>query len=151
MIHIAPALLDAIRRHAAETWPLECCGLLVGPKGADGDSDARPADDPGGGVRVNERIPCRNVAAEPARAFEIDPQARFDTERRLRGTADAIVGHYHSHPGGPARPSATDLALAFEPRMVWLIVAVENGEAGDARAFRVEDGAFREFAIAAGA
>ncbi len=147
MIRIPPALLDAIRRHAAAAWPLECCGLLIGRPGADAAGDA----DLGGDVLVNDRVACRNVAADSARAFEVDPQVRFDAERRLRGTADAIVGHYHSHPGGPALPSATDLALAFEPEMVWLIIAVENGEAGALHAFKVHDGTFREIAITAGA
>jgi proteasome lid subunit RPN8/RPN11 len=33
-----------------------------------------------------------------------------------------VIGHYHSHPGGVAAPSARD-AAASEPGWLWMIVA----------------------------
>ncbi len=118
MIRAAPPVLDAIRDHAAQAWPEECCGLLVGTR------DAAET----GAVQIETAVACRNVAAEPRRAFEVEPQVRIDLERRLRGTGRAVVGHYHSHPDGPASPSASDHAQAFEPQLVWLICgATESG------------------------
>src|SRR6266568_4128437 len=88
----------ALLREAAErAYPRECCGLLVG----EGEED----------VALCEIVPMENVAATPERRFEIDPQGQFDLLRRLRGTARRIIGHYHSHPNGPADLSAHDLSM----------------------------------------
>jgi proteasome lid subunit RPN8/RPN11 len=116
--------------------PIEACGLLVG------------IDEPAG-LRVAEILPAPNVEAAPDR-FEIDPHLLFATHRRLRAEPDLrLLGHYHSHPGGPARPSATDRARAYEAGAVWLVVAqplVPNGQA-ELGAFLFDDPEFRELAI----
>jgi len=105
---ILPAPLAArILDHAARASAAECCGLLIG--GGEGD------------IRVAEIAPAANCAADPTRRFEIDPQVQFDWLRRLRGSRRRIVGHYHSHPGGPATPSAHDLAMAHDPEAIWVI------------------------------
>jgi proteasome lid subunit RPN8/RPN11 len=48
-----------------------------------------------------------------------------------------VIGHYHSHPTGDARPSATDAAEAAADGAIWVIAA-----AGQVMAWR---------AVAAGA
>ena len=58
--------------------------------------------------------------------------------RDLEGTPERMVGHYHSHPDHPAKPSDTDIGMAFEPELVWLITAVINGTAGRTRAWRLD-------------
>ncbi len=55
--------------------------------------------------------------------FEIDPQDQFGALRGARAQGHAIIGCYHSHPGGNAAPSATDLAGAGEENFLWLIAA----------------------------
>jgi len=104
--------------------PAEACGLLIGRVGI------------AGRVRVTGVEPARNVAADPVRAFEVDPGLRIGLERELRPGPLAIVGHYHSHPAGPARPSATDAARVIERALVWLIVGLEAGQAVEIGAFR---------------
>jgi proteasome lid subunit RPN8/RPN11 len=125
---VLPAfLLRRIGTLTREAYPEECCGLLIGCRNTDGD------------VRVTEIAAAVNVAPPPRRdRFEVDPAVRFATMRRLRGTEQDIVGHYHSHPDGPARPSGQDAASAFEPELIWLIVAVTAGTAGEAAAFRYD-------------
>jgi proteasome lid subunit RPN8/RPN11 len=78
--------------------------------------------------------------------FEIDPQIRIDLERKLRGSAEQIIGHYHSHPDHPAMPSATDPAMAFEPDLIWLIVSVRDGQAAEIKTHQLDQTAnkFRE-------
>lgn len=118
-------LLDAVEAAAEAAYPEECCGLLVG----------RP--DPGGAtVLVRAAEPAGNVATGRRDRFELDPQVRFDVMRRLEraGGGERIVGHYHSHPDHPPVPSATDLEMAFEPDLVWLIISVRHGRAGSAAA-----------------
>ena len=39
MITVGPEILDQIRRHAEETYPHECCGILIGALHADGRKD----------------------------------------------------------------------------------------------------------------
>jgi proteasome lid subunit RPN8/RPN11 len=105
---ILRSVLDALRAHAARADPHECCGLLLGD-----------------GARIAAARPARNVAADPARAFEIDPQALIDQHRAQRHGGPRLLGYYHSHPAGPARPSATDRAQAPRDGLVWAIIAGE--------------------------
>jgi proteasome lid subunit RPN8/RPN11 len=127
VILLPAALLDRIATAAQTAYPEECCGLLIGFR------------EPDGRVRVTEIAESANVAPPPRRnRFEVDPALRFSVMRRLRGTREKIVGHYHSHPDGPARPSAYDAASAYEPELFWLIVAVVKGEAHQVAAFRFD-------------
>ena len=72
-----------------------------------------------------------NVApSQRTRRFEVDPALRFSLMRRLRGSRDNIVGHYHSHPEASAAPSAYDASVVFEPDLIWVIVAVAAGRSG---------------------
>ena len=119
----------AILSHAQLSYPNECCGLLAGHI------------DRGNVIRINQIVPSDNVTTERrADRFEIDPQVRFDLMRALEGTNQQIVGHYHSHPDGPAAPSATDRSMAFEPDLVWLICRVTEKTASPLRAWRIEGG-----------
>ncbi|MBA3897723.1 MAG: M67 family metallopeptidase [Sphingomonadaceae bacterium] len=103
---ISRALHDRLIALAAAEPGREVCGLLLG-------ADATVAD----------VVPAANVAADPARRFEIDPTALFAAIRAERAGGFAILGHYHSHPGGDARPSAEDTRLAIDDGRVWVIVA----------------------------
>ena len=124
---LTPHQLAAIVRHAEAAYPNEACGLLVGRRRARGV------------LRVGRVAESENVAKGRRRdSFEIDPALRFEVERELRETGGEIVGHYHSHPDHPARPSARDLAQAYEPEFAWLIVGVAAGEASACGAFQLD-------------
>ncbi|MDX2145309.1 MAG: M67 family metallopeptidase [Rhodospirillaceae bacterium] len=103
------AVAEQLLAHARAEAPRECCGLLVGQ-----------------GLRVTRAVPTANIAAEPTRRFEIDPQRQFDLLRAVRGTAEEVIGHYHSHPGAAPEPSAHDLAMAHDPEAVWVIVSPDR-------------------------
>jgi desampylase len=128
-LEIDSAALAFIVAAAAAAHPDEACGLLFGTPG-----------------RIETATQARNVAADPARAFEIDPQALFDAQRAARSGGPAVVGSWHSHPNGRATPSARDAAGA-EPGALWLIVA-----AGAVRAFEMTATGFfeREMWVEAG-
>lgn len=133
------ALIDEITAAAAHAYPEECCGLLVGQRGDDA-------------IRITEVVASPNIAADRFRRFEVDPALRLTVMRRLRGTADEIVGHYHSHPDGPPEPSGHDAAMAFEAQLIWLVVAVARGVAGHPGAFLYDPaaGCFRNLALRVG-
>jgi proteasome lid subunit RPN8/RPN11 len=104
-IQVTRAVLDGLLAEAAATVPDECCGLLLARDGL-----------------IEEARPTANVAADPRRRFEIDPQALIDAHREAREGGPQIVGYYHSHPAGPVEPSATDRARAAHDGSVWAIV-----------------------------
>jgi proteasome lid subunit RPN8/RPN11 len=121
---LAQPLRAEVQRLAREAAPRECCGLLVG----------MPDDD---GFRVTALHPARNLAAQADR-FEIAPEDHFAAQRAARSNGLAVIGCYHSHPGGIAQPSAADLGGAQQDGFVWLIA---NGE--ELNAFVYCDGVFR--------
>jgi proteasome lid subunit RPN8/RPN11 len=118
-MRLPPVIRRAVIAHALRDRPRECCGLLVGRGG-----------------RVEFSVAMANVARGISR-FEIDPAGHIALRRVLRSMTPPleIVGVYHSHPRGPAVPSATDAAEAWYPE--WLHVVV--GLAGR----RPEVGVFR--------
>ena len=122
MIILPAAQRAAIAAHAAADYPHEACGLLVGRRNS-------------AGMMVSQAVASANVADDPAHRFEIDPGLRLRLQRAARDENDEILGHYHSHPDGPARPSATDRAGIYEADLVWLIGAVAKGRLEHIAAF----------------
>ncbi|WP_374943646.1 M67 family metallopeptidase [Sphingomonas sp.] len=119
-VTIATAALATIRADVAAAGGLEACGLLLGA-----------------GAHVATAQPCANVAADPARRFEIDPATLLAAHRLARSGGPQVLGHYHSHPGGSPVPSPRDAADAAPDGALWLIVG-----AREARLWRaVADGA----------
>lgn len=104
-LHVSRPLLDRLLGEAAKAAPEECCGILLGQ-----------------GNRVEAMVPAANVAEDRHRRFEIDPQALIDAHRQARAGGPQVLGYYHSHPDGPAAPSAVDAALAAGDGMVWAII-----------------------------
>jgi proteasome lid subunit RPN8/RPN11 len=92
--------------HAAEeAAPEECCGILLGR-----------------GSFIERAVATANVAPDRRDRFEIDPQALVDAYRAARAGGPDVIGYYHSHPRGPAEPSAVDSAMAARDGRVWAIV-----------------------------
>ncbi|BAK65078.1 peptidase M67 family protein [Sphingobium sp. SYK-6] len=106
---ISTTLLDQIRAHARAAAPQECCGLLLGT-----------------GSDVHAIVPARNVADAPLHRFEIDPIVLLRAHRAAREGGPAIIGHYHSHPGGAPFPSLVDAAMAEGQGEFWLIMGGEG-------------------------
>lgn len=105
-VEISKTVLEAMSAAAQAAHPHEACGILLGD-----------------GARITQVLHTANVHPNPDTHFEIDPQALIDAHRaaRERG-ADAVLGYFHSHPTGPARPSATDAAMAARDGMIWAIL-----------------------------
>lgn len=113
-------LLDRVAAHAERCHPEECCGVLVGK-----------------GRRVERVVEAANVASEDrTRRYVIAPEALLAVHKEARQEECDVVGYYHSHPGGPARPSAYDLEHAW-PGTSYLIVELEDAEVVGMRSFRL--------------
>jgi desampylase len=113
-LEISSTLLARLLTEARDSPQREICGLLFGTA-----------------ARIESAEFCANVAADPNRAFEIDPAALFAAHRAARAEGPELIGHYHSHPFGPAAPSARDADMAMGDGALWLILA-----AGEARLWR---------------
>ena len=124
-IYIAAPVVDAMINHARRDAPHECCGLLVG----------RPN-------RVDESVPTTNVATTPLTRYEVAPIEHIRLNRTLRGSGRSVVGVYHSHPRGPSTPSTADVAEAFYPDFLYLIVSLADPRSANVRAFEIRNARF---------
>lgn len=111
-VYLTSDLHDALRDLAALQWPEECCGLLIAAK-----------QNPN---RIERVVVARNVATDPRKTFEIDPQVLIDTYRAVRNSDEVVVGCFHSHPNGNVLPSTTDRARADVDGFLWLIIATDH-------------------------
>jgi proteasome lid subunit RPN8/RPN11 len=118
MLKIDKASFEALRRHGEETYPHECCGVLLGQ--FDGD-----------GTRIITSIArCGNTRDDsPHNRYSIDPKELIRIQREGRERGEDIVGFYHSHPDHPAQWSQTDLAEAHWLACSYVITSVEKGKA----------------------
>lgn len=102
---ISRSLVEELKARAVAEPTREVCGLLLGTAG-----------------RITAIRPADNVAPDPARHFELDPAVLFAAIREARTGGPIVLGHYHSHPDGIARPSLKDADMAFDPALLWMIV-----------------------------
>lgn len=119
---LAPGLLDEMINHAAACYPEEACGLLGG-------CDSR----------AMRFYPVENIRHSPT-AYEMAPSQQIRAMFDIEEAGLALIAIFHSHPSGPARPSAADIAHAGYPDVAWIIVSLIDQERPDARAFTIRGG-----------
>jgi proteasome lid subunit RPN8/RPN11 len=123
MLKIAQSEFDALRRHGEETYPCECCGVLLGQI----EGDER---------HVSQVVACGNTRGDrPQDRYNIAPAELVRIQRQGRERGLDIVGFYHSHPDHPARWSQTDLAEAHWIGCSYVITSVEGGQATRTNSF----------------
>jgi proteasome lid subunit RPN8/RPN11 len=116
-------LYEQLRHHGEETYPHECCGILVGEFSGDD-------------KRVLAVVRCGNTRTDSAHnRYNISPAELLRTQREAAAAGRDIVGFYHSHPDHPARWSSTDLAEAHWTGCSYVITSVEQGAAVLTNAF----------------
>jgi proteasome lid subunit RPN8/RPN11 len=135
--------LESLRDRAEQTYPEECCGLLLGrakaeekilvevvPTENSWDADAAEsfADISETGAR----------AASKHRSFAIAPSVMLQVQQQARDRDLNIVGIFHSHPDSPAIPSEFDRAIAWS-EYSYLIVSVLQGRAGEILSWMLDD------------
>lgn len=123
MITIPAKELKRLIDLAETSYPNEACALLIGERLV------------GEHARVIRVEPSANIADTPRTRFEIDPGLRIGIERELRSKTECIIGVWHSHPDGLARPSQFDHMSVQEPELVWLVTAVLAGQSVQTGAF----------------
>ena len=127
---ISKKIVDAILEQSRVEYPDECCGVILGPVGAD-----TP-------VRLKPMI---NAPHSPT-FYEFDPKDLLALYREVDDKDEEIVVIYHSHTETEARPSRTDIAYAGEPGAHYVLVSTreEIAPATEFRSFRIVDGVVTE-------
>jgi proteasome lid subunit RPN8/RPN11 len=126
MLTIRQSELDSLRRHGEETYPHECCGVMLGRM--DDDERVVEAVLRAGNTRVDS----------PHNRYNIDPRELVRIQRESRERGLDIVGFYHSHPDCPAQWSQTDLAEAHWIGCSYVITRVDQGRAAVTNSFSLE-------------
>ena len=125
-LSIASTQWADLRKHGEETFPYECCGVLVGR-----------FDDNGAKV-VDAVVRCENQRTDsPHNRYLITPDVFLRVDKEAREREQDIVGFYHSHPQHPARWSSTDLEEAHWTGCSYVITSVMDGEAAQTNSFEL--------------
>ena len=125
MLKITRIDYDALRRHGEETYPNECCGVLLGQM----DGELRT---------VTTTARCGNTRTDSAHnRYHIDPKELVSIQREARNRDEDIIGFYHSHPDHPAQWSPTDLAEAHWIGCSYVITRVAQGKADTTNSFEL--------------
>jgi proteasome lid subunit RPN8/RPN11 len=149
-LHLTTEQYQAIVRSAAASYPVECCGILLG----------RRQFGPANAAAEVSREVVQVVATENAWApsllgytdaerdsgqehslgdrYWIDPAVLLQVQRSARDQGLEVLGIYHSHPDHPAVPSECDRALAW-PVYSYVIVSVVKGQVADFTSWRLDD------------
>lgn len=127
---LAPGLMEEMIAHAAAHYPEEACGLLGGR-----DS------------RATRLYPVENMLHSPV-AYEMEPLQQVRAMLDIEAEGLELVAIYHSHPGGPARPSVSDVAQAYYPDSAQIIVSLAGRDRPEVRAFTIRDGHVRAIGLA---
>jgi len=126
-LRIGRELAEQIRRHAAEEYPRECCGALLGREAADGLREV---------LRV---VALANRSEDaPRHRFLLSAGDVREVERLAREAQCELLGWYHSHPDSPARPSEYDREQGW-PWYSYVIVSVAKGVPGEMTSWRLAD------------
>jgi proteasome lid subunit RPN8/RPN11 len=118
MLKIKSNEYESLRKHGEETYPHECCGVLLGQIEDDGTRT------------VTSVARAGNTRTDSAHnRYNIDPKDLIRIQREGRERGEDIIGFYHSHPDHPAQWSSTDLAEAHWFGCSYVITSVEKGKA----------------------
>lgn len=122
ILALSPEQYDEIVAHAREDFPNECCGLLAGRAG-----------------QVLRVLRGRNADESPY-TYRLDDRQLFQFHKEMDQAGLDLVGIYHSHTASDAVPSRTDIARAFYPEALYIIISLQDRNRPVVRGFRISDG-----------
>ena len=125
MIRITSEIVKKIFEQGKTEAPFEACGYLAGKNDW-----------------VEKYYPMTNVSKSEDH-FLLDPKEQFEVLKEVRKEGFEILAVYHTHPISPARPSAEDIKLAYDPNMVYVIVSLLNKDC-IIKAFKIKQGRVTE-------
>ncbi|NJK51425.1 M67 family metallopeptidase [Candidatus Gracilibacteria bacterium] len=137
VIRVGKEQIEQIRLHAENTYPEECCGLLLG---VINDRDKLLVE-----VRQTENNWEEELTelwsiktGNKRNRFSIAPNVLLKVQKEARDRNLSIIGIYHSHPDHPAIPSEFDRAIAWQ-QYSYIIVSVQQGRTQDIRSWTLDE------------
>jgi proteasome lid subunit RPN8/RPN11 len=119
--------MTRMHAHAAQAYPEECCGVMLG------------TDDDTGRRQVIDVLEVANVKDEArTRRYLMDPAALLAAEKTARQRGIDVVGIYHSHPDHPSQASEFDREHAM-PFWSYLIVSCRKGAVASTQSWRLRE------------
>jgi len=119
-MQLTRAQLAALIAQAQRDAPNETCGVIAGKDG-----------------RALAIFPLTNIAREPRTRYDADPHELLSAFKAMDDHNWEHLAIYHSHPASKAYPSATDVARAFYPDAVYILISLMNPAQPNVRAFRI--------------
>lgn len=107
-------------------YPLEACGILAGLAG-----------------KIVQVYPIENKQHSPT-TYEMEPRQQLAAMLEIEDRGWEMTAVYHSHPQGPETPSATDIAQAYYPDVIQLIVSLRQRSQPVVRGFMIDNGRVTE-------
>jgi len=127
-IKILQNVANDIIAFAKSELPIEACGYLAGNDGV-----------------ISKSYNLTNIDKSPEH-FSFDPKEQFATVKDARNNGLQIIANFHSHPETPARPSIEDIALAYDPNILYFIISFA-AEIPDIKAFSIVKGEVQKIEI----
>ena len=127
-LHIRPEHWAQMLDHVNRLDPEEACGIVSGKN-----------------RRTKLVYLVENILHSPVR-FRMDAQQQVDAILEMEEQGDELLVIFHSHPGGPAVPSPTDVAGATFPDAINLIWSKSDG-AWNCRGFLIQAQEIKEISI----
>jgi len=122
--------LTQLIAHARRDAPNEACGIIGGMEG-----------------RARKIYPLPNTHATPRVNFYADPMELLVAFRDIETNSWEHLAIYHSHCASDAYPSATDIARAYYPDAIYLLISLANPEQAVLRGFRIVEGKITEITL----
>ena len=114
--------IQKILTHTQSQYPLEACGFLSGRDGV-----------------VMNQYPIHN-RLQSETEYEMEPTEMLSAFLAMESQNEELIAIYHSHPQGSAHPSPTDIAQAYYPDAVQIIVSLVDRKRPLIRAFSIKNG-----------
>ncbi|AFY76015.1 MAG: M67 family metallopeptidase [Hydrococcus sp. C42_A2020_068] len=137
MIRATLEQIQQIRAHAENTYPEECCGLLIGKiEGENKILIEVIATENSWDAEAAEFLSVE--AGSKRNRFSIAPEVLLRVQKETRDRNLSIIGIYHSHPDHPAIPSEFDRAIAWQ-QYSYMIISLSQGRAVEIRSWFLDE------------
>ncbi|MBD2484538.1 Mov34/MPN/PAD-1 family protein [Planktothrix sp. FACHB-1365] len=141
--------IQALFTHAEQTYPVECCGLLMGKINQNHDKivvEIIPTENAWNSETAPafEAVETTDQPVTSERRFTISPQQMIQAQKQGRDRNLVIIGIYHSHPDHPAIPSEFDRVCAWSDYS-YIIISVEKGKATDLQNWSLDE--YQQFQV----
>ena len=124
MLYLSEQDYSAILDHAQQGLPNEACGLIAGTVEKD--------------KKYIEKVYMLTNTDGSNEHFSMDPKEQLSAVKDMRANNFVLLGNFHSHPESPSRPSEEDKRLAFDSKVDYLILSLENIETPVLKAFLID-------------